>query len=205
MAKLAALLGVLVLGGTATAGPTARFGITFGADRDADVPLLGPAVALGDRIGPFVIEAEWAWLSFLDGLASQGGVHRLGLTLRAELGRQFNHCTSRPDLYACTHAKSYYIEAGAAERFGQFLDTGVPVPRTSPWPEAHVGAGIELDNKVGSSRHGWQLGIRVAVARNDGFAQTACFGNSASCMSVTTQPATTDIAVLGEWMFLLGR
>jgi hypothetical protein len=206
MRKLASLVVVCVLGGTAAAGPTVRFGMTFGADRDADVPLLGPAVALGYRAGPIVVEGEWAWLSFLDGLASQGGVHRLGVTLRAELARHLTHCMSRPDLYACTHAKSFYIEAGAAERFGQFMDTGVAVPRTSPWPELHVGGGIELDNKIGVSRHGWQFGLRLAVAHNDGAAmmQVACRTATGGCTS-PGGPATTDLAVLAEWMYLLGH
>jgi len=207
MAKLAALVGVIVLGGTAAAGPTTRFGVTFGTDRDADIPLLGPAVAVGERFGPFVAEVEWAWLSFLDGLVSQGGVQRLGVTLRADVARRFGQClhADRPDLFACTHARSLYIEGGAAERFGQFMTTGVPEPRGTRRPEVHLGAGIELDNAVGVSRNGWQLGVRVALAHNDALAGVSCRGATGSCMTTSAVPAGTDIGVLVEWMYFLGR
>lgn len=209
MAKLAAVVGVLVLGGgVATAGgPTARFGLTFGHDRNDEVPVFGPAIAVGERVGPFVGEIEWAWLSFLEGLTTAGGVQRVGVTLRADLTRSFaGHCKlDGTGLYACTRATSFYGEFGAGERFGQWLTTGVPTPHQVHQPEAHVGFGFEMDNQLHPSRTGWQFGVRFTAARSDPYATAACRGTGCAATSPGMTGPSLDYSVLAEWMYLLGR
>ncbi len=203
--RLAAVV-VVVLGGvgTAVAGPTARFGLTFAmADKVAptDVHQIGPLVALGDRVGPFVGEVEWAYLSLFDPEASPDGVHRLGVTLRADLWRDVRlaACTN----FACTHAKSIYAEAGAGERYGTWMLPNL-APGSGPRPEAHIGLGIETDNQAWPNRYGWQFGVRVTFARTDEY-MFSCRGGASCTSGSTTVGGELAEAVLVEWMYLLGR
>jgi len=196
-----ALLVILGLTGAAHAGPTARFGMTYAVhDPGATSIEFGPMVALGDRLGAFVGELEWGYLSFFDPDASPGGVHRLGVTLRADLvqSREYR-CWHR---FACTRGRSIYAEAGAAERFGRWrIDAFRQTPVNTPQPEAHVGFGIELDNRIVPERDGWQLGIRFAIAPADPIVMTTCRG---SC-PVNVGGGGLEKAVLIEWMFLIGQ
>jgi hypothetical protein len=196
-----ALILTMVAAGAAQAGPTSRFGLTYGAhDPGATSVELGPMVALGDRLGPFVGEVEWAYLSFLDPDASPGGVHRLGVTLRADVAqsRQFR-CWHR---FACTRGQAVYAELGAAERFGRWrIDAYQQTPIKSPQPEAHVGFGVELDNQLAPQRDGWQLGIRFAIAPADPIITSTCRG---SC-PVSAAGGGLEKAVLLEWMFVVGK
>ena len=195
---------VALAAGTAQAGPTARFGVTYAAeDPQASSVELGPMIAVGDRIGPLVAELEWANLSFLDPhSADDGGVNRLGLTLRADLLSSRGYtCFHR---YACTYGRSVYGELGAAERFGQWYEGAYAVtPAHSPQPEVHVGLGLELDNQIAPHRYGWQLGMRVALAPADPILATTCRGSCPA--SATASSGGTDVAVLVEWMFLIGN
>ena len=195
---------VALVAGTAAAGPTARFGVTYAAsDPQASSVELGPMVTLGDRIGPLVAELEWANLSFLDPHASDGGVNRLELTLRADL--LSSHGLTCFHRYACTWGRSLYGELGAAERFGRWYEGPFgETPLHSPQPEVHVGLGLELDNQLAPQRNGWQLGVRVALAPADPTLATTCRG-SCPAASTTSHGGGTDVAVLVEWMFLLGH
>lgn len=194
-----AALALALVAGTAQAGPTARFGVIWGVkDPQATSIELGPMFTLGDRFGPFVAEAEWAYLSFMDPDASPAGVNRLGLNLRMDLvTNRAVHCWS----FACTRGSSIYAEAGAAERYGRWrIDAYSESPIHTPQPEAHVGVGLELDNQVWPNRNGWQLGLRFAVAPSDPALSTVCRG---SCPT-TASNGGTEKALFLEWMFLVG-
>src|SRR5260221_1262621 len=148
MLKLAAAA-VLCAASLATAGPTARFGIT-GAVSDEGAPgkyEIGPLVAVGMRAGMFVGELEWSYLSFFDPDTSPNGVQRLGVSLRADVLRSYaTRCMFR---YACTRASSLWAEIGAGDRFGQWvLDASHVAPANSHQPQAHVGIGIEVDHQI---------------------------------------------------------
>jgi hypothetical protein len=197
----------------ADSGPTMRFGLT-GALEDQSAPQeseVGPMIGLGARLGPLVLEGDYAYLSMFDPDTGSHGMQRLGVNLRADVLRRSNYfCVLG---MACTRGASLYAEAGIAERFGQWhLDSVQRYPadgdRTT---EEHVGVGIELDNHVHPHRYGWQLGVRLAMAPHDPYMiDSACRG---SCMPGTTTTTTTptsktggqDLAVLLEWVFLLGR
>ncbi|HEY1813735.1 MAG TPA: hypothetical protein VGG74_15395 [Kofleriaceae bacterium] len=210
MRKLAAATALLVLGGVASAdGLTTRFGLT-GAIVDQGAPgkfEAGPMVAVGLRGGPFVGEVEWADLSFFEPDTTSNGVQRVGVALRADVLRRYaTHCMFR---YACTRGSSLWVDAGVAERFGQWLlDAHDIAPAQSREPEAHVSLGIELDNQIRPMRNGWQLGVRFAVSPRG-------VGNGMSCRSgsdcATFGAATTaidkggyDDSLLVEWTFLFG-
>ena len=195
------VVAVAVLAGTAMAGPTARFGLTAaGHDPASPTMEIGPMVALGQRIGPIVGEVEWAYLSFLDPNASEGGVHRLGVTLRADLMQWRGvGCHLR---YSCTRGRSIYGELGAAERFGRwYTDAFHESPLKTPQPEVHVGVGLELDNQLVPNRNGWQIGLRFALAPADPVVSAVCRG---SCPA-SARSGGTEKAVFVEWMYGIGR
>jgi len=208
MLKVVVAASVLTLSTIATAGPTMRFGLT-GAVDDQGAPgkyEVGPLVALGLRAGPFVGEVEWAYLSFFDPDTTDGGVHRFGVSLRADVLRTYGtHCLFRG---GCTRAQSLWLEAGAGERFGQWqLDAAHIAPASSHQPEAHVGIGVEIDNEIQPMRNGFQLGLRFAVAPRGSDPESACRGTG-GCMSTSTvdngNHGGYDASVLLEWMFLFG-
>jgi hypothetical protein len=196
-----ALVVVVVLAGSVEAGPTARFGLTYGVTDPAATSVeLGPMVTLGERAGPFVGELEWAYLSFLDPDASRAGVHRLGVTLRTDIlqSREYR-CWHA---FACTRGQAIYAEAGAAERFGHWqVDAFSISPVNTPQPELHIGLGFELDNQLVPYRNGWQLGVRFAFAPADPVVMTTCRGGC----PVSEQSGGMQKAVLLEWMFVVGR
>ena len=72
-----------------TIGIATPSGITLGlADQGAPgIFQIGPQASIGERVGAFTGELDYAYLSFFDPDASSTGVHRFGLTLRAELLR----------------------------------------------------------------------------------------------------------------------
>jgi hypothetical protein len=189
----------------AYADPSIRFGLT-GALADQGAPSqtpFGPTIALGARLGPVVGEVDYAYLSFVDPETVDGGMHRLGINLRADLYRD----TNRPCFIglACTKAVTLYAEAGAGMRYGQWaLDSMRRAPATSDRQrEAHLGFGIALDNQLQPTRLGWQLGFRVAAAPRDDL-MLACRG--ASCASDgLDRSGKIDYSFLFEWTFLIGR
>jgi len=211
MSKVAVGIAATLFLSTTTAlagGPTMRFGLT-GAIEDQGAPgkyVFGPIVGLGLRAGPFVGEVEWAYLSFFDPDTTDGGIHRLGLSLRADLYRSYaTHCMFRG---GCTRAQSLWLEAGAGERFGRWqLDASHMAPASDHQPEAHVGIGIELDNQIYPMRNGFQLGLRFAVAPRgyDPLDDCRTAGGS-SCMAGADNGnhGGIDSSVLLEWMFLFG-
>jgi len=195
-------LALLLTPTAAEAGPAVRFGLTF-ALVDEGAPgqhELGPFIGLGARLGPALVEADYAYLSFMEPDTGPGGMHRVGVNLRADLYRN----TERPCLprIACTRALGVYAEIGGAMRYGQWhLDAHTISPRTDRQREAHVGIGIELDNTLVPTRHGWQLGLRFAVAPRDDI-DFACRGTSCD---LREPDRAYDRAVLVEWSFLIGR
>ena len=188
---------VLALASTASAAPSARFGVTAAVhDPDASGHFeLGPMAAIGARLGRFLGEVDYAYLSFIDPDVRGGQVQRVGANLRFDVDRSFRHCTH----YACTRATSFYVEGGAAERFGHwFIDDAHVSPATSPTPELHIGLGLEWDNQVSPHRNGWQFGLRIALTPRD--------AEPIAARGSTTQPTTsgTNASVFVEWMYLLG-
>jgi len=201
-------LAVLLVGLSSVAhadGVTARFGMTASPYADESVPSdfheVGPMIAVGDRLGPFVGEVEWAFLSMFDPLASTSGVHRLGLTLRADVWHD-------PSWNESTHAKAFYVEGGAGERIGQWLVRPTEmVPTTSPQPEAHIGVGFEMDNETHPHRNGWQLGLRFAVSHGDRLDEVACRSTTGTCAGGVRLATTsaTERAFFVEWMYVIGH
>jgi hypothetical protein len=190
---------------TATAGPSVRFGLT-GALSDQAAPEqheLGPQLAIGERLGPLLLEADYAYLSFMDGDVGKDGMQRLGVNLRADLVRNINdRCSHR--WMACTRGSTIYGEAGVAERYGQWhLDAVARSPANGDRQrEFHVGVGLELDNRIAPYRYGWQIGLRLAFAEHDPMQDAVCRGST--CMPAPGQRGA-DRAVLVEWTFLVGQ
>ena len=210
MWKVAVVAPLLFISTIAAAGPTLRFGLT-GAVDDQGAPgryEVGPIVGLGLRAGPFVGEVEWAYLSFFDPETTDGGVHRLGVSLRADVLRSYaTRCLFRG---GCTRAQSLWVEAGAGERFGQWLiDSNHIVPATNRQPEVHFAVGIEVDNQIYPMRNGFQLGLRLALAPRGTDAMSTC-RSSTGCAVPDSSAALAnnggiDSSVLVEWMFLFGQ
>jgi len=197
---------VLLVGMSSVAqadGLTARFGMTFSPYADETVPEsfheIGPAIAVGDRLGRFVGEVEWAWLSMFDPVASPNGVHRLGVTLRTDLWQR----------QQSMEGGAIYAEGGAAERFGQWLVRPTEmVPATSPQPELHLGVGFEMDNETHPHRNGWQVGLRFAVAHGDHLEEVACrTAGSTGCPTGNRLAVAsgTERSFFIEWMYLIGN
>lgn len=212
--KTLGLAGALLLATAATvsAGPTTRFGLTYAASDQAapGETELGPTVALGERLGPLTLEADYALLSFMGSPTSDGAMQRLGLNVRADLYRvTADHCRR---FFACTRGSSLFVEAGAAERYGQWhLDSLHDSPDVGTRShEGHVGVGIELDNRVVPYRYGWQFGIRLAMAPHDPLMEdascrsTTCATPASGATATTHGSSGTDKAVLLEWTFLVG-
>jgi hypothetical protein len=188
---------VLALPAIATAAPSTRFGVTAALhDPDASGHFeLGPMAAIGARLGRFVGEVDYAYLSFIDPDVRGGQVQRLGANLRFDVDRSFRRCTR----YACTRATSFYIEGGAAERFGHwFVDDAHVQPLRSPNPELHLGLGLELDNQIAPHRNGWQFGLRIAFTPKD--VEPVAFRGGMS----SSDTSGMNTSVFFEWMYLLG-
>lgn len=204
MLRSVALL--LALTATASAGESLRFGVTT-AIKDPDASghfELGPMVGVGERLGRFLGELDYAYLSFIDPDTQGGQVQRVGLNLRFDVDRSFLHCTH----YACTRATSFYVEAGAAERFGHwFIDSAHVAPGREPNPEAHIGLGLEWDNQITPHRNGWQFGLRLAITPNDTVDSAACRGATCATSPSSSSSSTggTNASVFVEWMYLLGN
>jgi hypothetical protein len=187
---------VVSISSIAGAEPTARVGLTYGLVDPTTGPdvEVGSLIAVGMRAGPIVGELEWAYLSFFDPAASPGGVHRLGATLRADL--------LQVQRFSSTH--TWYGELGAGERFGRWLvDANHAIPPTAPVPEAHLGIGFELDDRLTPHRRGWQFGLRLAISRHEDTTFVACRGPGSGCTSALAQPNGLDRAWLLEWMFVI--
>jgi hypothetical protein len=194
--------GVLLISSLATAAPSMRFGVTTALhDPDASGHFeLGPMLGIGARLGRFLIEGDYAYLSFIDPDTVGGQVQRLGANLRFDVDRSYLECTR----FACTRATSFYIEGGIAERYGHwFVDNTHMTPTTSPTPELHLGLGLEWDNQIEPHRNGWQFGLRVAFTPAGADPADAIAARAAT---MTPSPSTggTNASVFVEWMYLLG-
>ncbi|HEX7703247.1 MAG TPA: hypothetical protein VF403_21055 [Kofleriaceae bacterium] len=213
MWKVAVVAPFLFLSTIATAGPTMRFGLT-GALDDQGAPgkyEVGPIVGLGLRAGPFVGEVEWAYLSFFDPDTTDGGVHRLGVSLRADVLRSYgSHCLFHG---GCTRAQSLWLEAGAGERFGQWqLDASHIAPASTHQPEVHFSVGVEVDNQITPMRNGFQLGLRFALAPRGSDPMSSCRSTTGCAVPDASGASSNlgnaggvDSSVLLEWMFLFGQ
>lgn len=197
-----ALLLVAALAGAAHAGPTARLGMTI-ALADQGAPLqnqVGPMIGVGIPFGRLVVEADYALLSFMEpDVVGGGGMHRFGVNLRADLLRRTNHCFVH---FGCAAGVGAYAEVGAAVRYGQWhIDANTQSPAgANRQRELHLGFGVELDNRIVPTRLGWQFGVRLTAAPRDDL-MIACRGTG--CPS--GDGGELDLAVLVEWMFILGR
>ena len=200
------ILGILTIGGLAgiaEAGPTTRFGLTYGV-AEPTLPgahELGPTLAVGYRLGPIVAEVDYAYLSFLDDNTGDHGVQRLGLTGRLDLWRD----TNRPCIphLACTRAMSVYGEGGVAERFGHWqLDATTIAPVSGRQHEAHLGFGLEIDNRITPYRYGWQIGFRVVAAPRD--PQDFLCRSASGCGGMMTS-TSYDRSVLVDVSWIVGQ
>jgi hypothetical protein len=206
MRRLLVLLALALAATPAAAdGPAVRFGLT-GALADQGAPSqtpFGPMLALGTRIGPILGEVDYAYLSFVDPETIDGGMHRLGLNVRADVYRD----TNRQCLMglACTKAFTLYAELGAAMRYGQWaLDAYRREPANSDRQrEAHIGFGLSIDNQLHPRRLGWQLGFRITAAPRDDL-MLACRGESCTADGID-RSGEIDYSFLFEWTFLVGR
>ncbi len=132
---------------TAHAGPAARIGLTF-ALADESAPLqhqVGPMLALGVPLGRVVVEADYAFLSFMEPDTEGGrGMHRFGVNVRADLYRATERCFVH---FGCARGLGAYAEVGAAIRRGQWhLDANTTSPADADRRrEVHVGLGLELE------------------------------------------------------------
>jgi hypothetical protein len=188
----ASRLAVLLLLATATAhaGPAVRYGVTFAVE-DQGAPLqhqFGPMLGLGVPLGPFTAEVDYAYLSFMEPDVLDGGMHRLGANVRAQLFRS-------------SRTTRFYAQAGAAMRYGRWhLDAKTVAPAHSDRQrEAHLGLGLELVNQFGKTRYGWMFGLRLAAAPRDDL-MLACRGSG--CSSTDDRGGETDLALLIEWTFV---
>lgn len=165
---------------------------------------LGPTVALGARLGPIIGEVDYAYLSFMEADVSSSGMHRVGVNLRAELLRDERRACRM--LLPCTRAVTLYGEIGAGLRLGQWhLDATRRFPAGSDRQrEAHVGVGLQLDNRVWPTRYGAQLGLRLAIAPRDDL-MVACRGVSCASVPGAMSTGQLDRTYLFEWTFLIGR
>jgi len=206
LSPMRSILILVAISSTAYAGEALRFGVTAGlVDPDATGHFeLGPMIGVGERLGPFLGELDYSYLSFIDPDTTGGQVQRVGLNLRFDVDRSYPRCV----LYACTRATTFYVEAGAAERFGHwFIDDVHMAPARSPNPEAHVGLGLEFDNQIHPHRNGWQFGLRFAITPKDPLLDAACRGATCTAAMTTDAQATggTNVSVFVEWMYLLGN
>ena len=205
MRRLLLVMSILATVTPAAADPAFRFGLT-GALADQGAPSqnpFGPMIALGARIGPVLGEVDYAYLSFVDPETVDGGMHRLGINLRADVFRDAN----KPCLggLACTKAVTIYAELGAAMRYGQWaLDAHQRSPaHSNRQREAHIGAGVAFDNELNPRRLGWQLGFRLAAAPRDDL-MLACRGESCAAGDID-RSGKLDYSFLFEWTYLIGR
>jgi hypothetical protein len=190
----------------ATAGPTTRFGLSFGLGEEnaPDQFPIGPVVGLGTRVGPVLAEVDYAYLIIAPDTAS-GSMHRLGFNVRADLYRD----TDRPCtlVFGCTRAMSVYGEAGVAMRYVSW-DMGYGVVDRYRQREAHLGVGIELDNQIAPKRYGWQFGVRIAFAPS--VAVGGCRSEAPCTLARTSEPqpatgSSIDMSMLVESSFLIGH
>jgi hypothetical protein len=177
---------VLLLAGVAHADPVARFGMTFGVDRNApEAHEVGPLIGLGATFGRFTGEANYTYLSFMDPDTS---IHRVGIALRADFLRTCSTIT-------CNGGNAVYAELGAAQRKGRWL-VAEDTYATSQ-SEVYVSGGYQL--AAGAGR--WQIGLRLGIAPRDPMLDTACRGIGCP----VAMPASSGIAesLMAEWMWLL--
>jgi hypothetical protein len=205
-----AFIATLGIGTAAQAGPTMRFGLTFAAeDQSSDGEhSFGPILAAGYKAGPLTAEIEWAYLSYMSlGDPGPQGMQRLGLTLRGDIWRTDNgRCLFKS---GCTRSRAMYLEAGAAERFGEWGVGGnnTELQTTSyRQREFHAGVGFEMDNHTHPTRWGWQVGLRFAVAPTvtDEMLGTSC-RSTGDTGCPTADKKGTDASVMLEWAFLFAK
>lgn len=195
----------LIALGSATAhaqGPTGRLGLTIGlADQGAPEQFqVGPMLSVGIPLGRFVVEADYALLSFMEpDVVGGGNMHRFGVNVRAELLQPANRCLPA---IGCMSGLGGYAELGAALRHGQWhLDANTKSPAGSDRQrELHLGLGLELDNRIVR----WQFGLRFAAAPRDDL-MLACRGTGCPASAQPGNTGQMDLAVLVEWMFVINR
>lgn len=152
-------------------GPVARAGTAVGFSQlgDATVSTLGGQVALGYRLGPFALEAEYEYLTMLEYLEDEGtndyrgDLDRLGVSGRLFVARLAR--TGDPD-----SVLRLFVEGGVGLQRGRWA-TGDRFERN----DASAGGGWLLDHRMSSRRGGlpfrsigWHFGWRLSGSRTDG-------------------------------------
>ena len=182
-------------------GPVARFGSAVGFSEigDRSVSTLGGQIALGYRLGPFVLDAEYeklAMLHYLEDLGTNiglGDLSRIGVSGRLfvlHLGRGGPEASSLFQIY---------VEGGAGRQSGRWSN-GDEFDRD----DVSAGTGFVLDHRF-RPRHrglpfqsiGWQLGWRMTAARADGdsvFLAQSCKGKK--CRPPPMPRADVDLGLL---------
>jgi len=181
-------LAVLLVCGVASADPKARFGMTFGIDRNApEAHEVGPLIGLGLSAGRFTGEVNYTYLSLMDPYES---IHRVGVALRADIVRR---CST----IDCTKSRALYGELGAAQRFGHWRVNDQSDYEATKQSEVYFAAGFEL-----AEWSAWDLGLRFGLARRDPMLEVACRG--VTCP--VSMPASSGLAesVMLEWTWLIG-
>jgi len=153
-------------------GPVVRFGTAVGFSEigQRSVSTLGGQIAIGYRLGPFVLDAEYDRLAMLQyiedlgGNATRGELYRLGVTGRLfvlRIGGRGRDPSSLLRIYA---------EGGVGRQSARW-STGEDFDRN----DISTGAGWLLDHRLrprpaGLPFHsiGWQFGWRLSAARADG-------------------------------------
>ena len=180
-------LAVLVVCGVASADPKARFGMTFGVDRNApEAHEVGPLFGLGLTAGRFTGEVNYTYLSLMDPYES---IHRFGVALRADIVRR---CWN----YSCTQSRAVYGEVGAAQRFGHWRVNDAVDYEATKQSEVYLAAGLELAEWTA-----WDIGLRFGLARADPMLGVSCRG--VTCPTMTASSGLAGSVML-EWTWLLG-
>ena len=186
MRRLALVL--LLVPAVASASPKARFGMTFGVDRNApEAHEVGPLFGVGLSAGRFTGEVNYTYLSLMDPNES---IHRFGVALRADIVRR---CWN----IDCTQSRAIYGELGAARRFGHWRVNEELDYEATQQSEVYFAAGVELAEWTA-----WDIGLRFGLARRDPMLDVACRG--VTCP--VSMPASSGLAesVMLEWTWMLG-
>ena len=179
---------VIVLAGTANAGPVVRAGAVGGYDTAAPGHREdGLALGLGYRYDGLTAEVDYAYLDYDGSTGVGGGTQRIGLLAQARLASA-----------TCQHGEicpHLDLDVGAAERWVHWTPgSGVPGIATAPDVERH---GHEL--LIGASANmGWHLSLHYVLFKPDAAPGFSCRG---ICPMQTTG---NDVGLLLEASFVIG-
>ncbi|HWM87989.1 MAG TPA: hypothetical protein VNO33_19175 [Kofleriaceae bacterium] len=190
-------------------GAVARAGTAVGFSEigHRSVSTLGGQIAIGYRLGPFVLDAEYESLAMLKYVEDagenddRGDLYRVGVTGRMFVLRVGRH---RPDPSSLLRL---YVEAGMGRQSARW-STGEDFDRS----DVSAGAGWLLDHRMRwrerglpFSSIGWQFGWRLSAARADGedvVLRGTCKGKG--CRPPPMPGPETDLGLLVTCSMTLG-